>query len=611
MDIAGKLIVMIGMAAAANAVLYAEMMDPIPATLFGQNLEHTRSSITGGLSAELVRNRKFAGKPSREGLAREWESFGCRAFYDHMLGCGVGRHLQERPMPRRNEIASQKITTLADGGLAGIRQRNLALRKGVGYDFTARVRSAFEEDSVNWSVRVVRADGTVVAERDFVTKGKAWSEIAFGFESAADDDVALEIGVRGRMSGLVGAVSLMPRDSLRGMRRDVIAKMREIGTSIVRWPGGNFAGEYRWRDCQLPRDERAPLQSALESETQAYTGGFDVNDIGTDDILALCDELGAEPYFTINAAWELPEDSADWVRYCGGRVRHWSLGNEFGHPHMEGPKTPEEYTALARRHAAAMLEADPQLKLCASGHYPDTFRPWIEKSAIPLADIVREISVHCYTWPKTFDYSSPERIEASYRSTLEVSDGCFDRLHEMRALMPKGLSMSFDEWNFWYAWFRDDDAIQGVYAMHFLHRLMREYKELGVSCCCFFQAINEGAIRVYPRSVRLTSTGEALRLAKSHIGGVPVGDLPREVFGTVHQTGEHRFTVYNPSALKSLRVRLPVGAVMKLAASEILGTDDPYAGTRYQPVNLAPVREEGAYTLDLPPRAIGLVVFGK
>ena len=39
----------------------------------------------------------------------------------------------------------------------------------------------------------------------------------------------------------------MPADNFRGMRADVIENLREIGTSIVRWPGGNFAGEYRWR----------------------------------------------------------------------------------------------------------------------------------------------------------------------------------------------------------------------------------------------------------------------------------------------------------------------------------------------------------------------------
>ena len=31
-------------------------------------------------------------------------------------------------------------------------------------------------------------------------------------------------------------------------------KIREIGPSLIRWPGGNFSGEYRWMDGLLPAD---------------------------------------------------------------------------------------------------------------------------------------------------------------------------------------------------------------------------------------------------------------------------------------------------------------------------------------------------------------------
>ena len=45
--------------------------------LFGCNLEHTRSCIYTGLSAQMVRNRKFAGKPTAcEGCAIEWFPLG-------------------------------------------------------------------------------------------------------------------------------------------------------------------------------------------------------------------------------------------------------------------------------------------------------------------------------------------------------------------------------------------------------------------------------------------------------------------------------------------------------------------------------------------------------
>ena len=50
--------------------------------LFGSNLEHTRSCIYTGLSAQMVRNRKFAGKPTAcEGCAIEWFSLGERGVF--------------------------------------------------------------------------------------------------------------------------------------------------------------------------------------------------------------------------------------------------------------------------------------------------------------------------------------------------------------------------------------------------------------------------------------------------------------------------------------------------------------------------------------------------
>ena len=49
--------------------------------LFGHNLEHTRAAVGGGLSAQMLRNRKFCGKPSPYGIASEWEGIGDRAFF--------------------------------------------------------------------------------------------------------------------------------------------------------------------------------------------------------------------------------------------------------------------------------------------------------------------------------------------------------------------------------------------------------------------------------------------------------------------------------------------------------------------------------------------------
>lgn len=607
-----KMLVRLSPALAGLALLTADAADvrSVPAFLFGQNFEPTRAAMSGGLSAELVRNRKFPGMPGRDGVAREWSAFGTRAVYELQAGRGYVRHAARSAMLRRNEINAQKITSLAADGFAGIAQGGLPLQAGKKYRFCANVRGEFDEDAVDWRVRFVAADGLVVAEKSCVSQGRMWYRFELIFTAEADADVQLKLGVVGRGSGAVGTVSLMPLDNFCGFRRDVVEALKSIGTSVVRWPGGNFAGDYRWLDGTLPRDERAPIQSVMEIETQPYTSGYDMNDIGTDEILALCRELEAKPFFTVNLAWDSPKDSAEWVTYCKGAVKDWSLGSKFGYGHMEGPNTPKEYAQLARAHGEAMKAADRSISLVASGLYPYQANPWLAESGKPLMDLAPCISAHVYTNPQ-FDCSTPGRTARSVENAVAIVDKVFEHLQQMRMQMPERMAISLDEWNLWNAWYREDGGLQGVYAMKFLHRLMSDWQKLNLKRACFFQAVNEGALRVEARSVRLTAQGEALRLAKGHIGGLPVPCESPHAFGTETVPGEWFFTIYNPSSTDLCEVVLPVEAGAEVKEAEILTVGDPYPGTRYVRDSLDARRSADgkSYLIRIRPLSIGSIVF--
>ena len=344
--------------------------------LFGQNLEHTRSCIYGGLSAQLIRNRKFAGKPSRDGIAAEWQAFGKTAVYE-LLTESYTRHLGASAMPRRNELSSQCIQNLGSDTISGIQQSGLSLIADKYYLFRAAMRS-FNCEPCRVVVRMTAGE-KVLAEQNFNTESAEWKVVECQFGPFEEVDATISIGVKKMRTIIVGMVSLLPENHFHGMRSDVVTHLKEIGTSILRWPGGNFAGEYRWRDGLLSPDERAPLQSFTEDETQPYSHGYDFNELDTDAVVAICREIEAEPFFTINPVWDSPEESAAWVEYCNGpansqmgklraergfpepyHVRFWSLGNEMGYGHMEGPHTPSEYEALSRRHAQAMLKVSPR-----------------------------------------------------------------------------------------------------------------------------------------------------------------------------------------------------------------------------------------------------------
>lgn len=580
----------------------------IPSAIFGQNIEHTRSAVQGGLSAQLVRNRKFAGKSSRIGVAQMWEPYGSKAFYHHLDGHSCTRHAARSRMRRRNERASQVIGCLEENGEAGIRQVGVGIRGGVPHNFRAVVSTLHPVDT-RFVLRV-SANGKTIAEHEFTVNTRTrgdWKRIAFDFTVEKDVTAEISVGVKGRRYGIAGAVSVMPADNFRGMRADVIENLRDIGTSIVRWPGGNFAGEYRWRDGLIADpDERAPLQSFSEIETHPHTLGFDSNDIGMEDIIALCDRIGAKPFFTINAAWESPEDSAEWVKACNGRVKLWSLGNEMGYGHMEGPRGPKAYAQTVRPHAEAMLKVDPSLHIVSSGVYPGG-QDWIEHSAKVLADVAPTISYHRYDkWFALYDYSTPKTTAALYNEVSKCADDAMAALEKFRSRLPSDIGISYDEWNLWYAWYRKEGIVEGLYAAKMLNGLMRNWERAGIEYVCYFQPINEQAICVSPFESHLTSLGEAMRQWKGHVGGVPAAlpDLPGDAFVTDGTDGSRYITAYNFSTTETKTIRVPVAGSGTVSWGETLVPNGLDTGCRYERRPFMGGVADGFCTMTLPPASM-------
>lgn len=357
----------------------------ISSYLFGDNLEHTRDSINGGISAEMLKNRKFAGKPGRFGCANEWYQIGDKAYL--YFGDPYTKHADGYRMIRAHECNSQIITNY-NGEKSGIGQSGLYLSANTEYKIEI-VCKVFSKISLLIEIKdqkntVFYSETKDVDLADFKT-------VEFNFTIPETiENAKIEITFSEKSTLTVGAVSLMPTENFHSMRWDVVNKLKEIGVRLLRWPGGNFAGEYNWKDGLLPRNKRAPFQSYLWLETQPHTFGYDFHEINIDDFIALCNEIGAEPYVTINPTWNTPKESAEWVEYCNGdenttygklriergyekpyNVQFWSLGNEFGYGHMEGANTPYEYSKAVSTHAKEMLKVSNNLILCSSGPYPN------------------------------------------------------------------------------------------------------------------------------------------------------------------------------------------------------------------------------------------------
>ena len=533
--------------------------------LFGNNLEHTRSSVCNGLSAQMLKNRKFVGKPSAmEGVAQGWYVIGEKTYC--AFSTPYTHHYSEHyHMKRMLECNAQQVINFNVGEESGIGQHEIFISSGIIYEFAIVLKS--KENMVlqislsdRWGKTVYVSDSLNVKKND------QWERYTLELSPLQDDpdgDLRITFSTEGCLD--IGCVSLMNKNNFRGMRIDVIEAMKDIGIKLLRWPGGNFAGEYNWFDGLLPVDERAPLESYQHLETQPHTLGYDFHEINTDDFIALCREIGAEPFITINPAWNTPEENAAWVEYCNGNantaygslraergnaepynVMLWSLGNEFGYGHMEGDNSANGYSHLARENGMRMLEVSPNLTLCSSGPYPN--KEWIDYSAKPLADIAKFVSLHYYAggYKNGPSYASAEEIRESYKTCVSSVKIAQNKVRKMRELLgDETIKISFDEWNVWYGWYRPSCLIDGIFTGMMMNMIIGEAQTRGIGFACQFEAVNESAIRVTPTSALLTATGQALALMKVHAEGTLL--YADDCSVATEKEGTVSITVVNPS----------------------------------------------------------------
>ncbi len=135
-----------------------------------------------------------------------------------------------------------------------------------------------------------------------------------------------------------------PSADQHGLRRDVVDLVRELGVTIVRYPGGNFVSGYRWEDGIGPREQRPSRLDPAWHVTET-------NEFGLHEFMDFAAKAGVEPMMAINLGTRGITEALDLVEYCnvpGGstwsdlrrangaeepfNVRMWCLGNE-----MDGP----------------------------------------------------------------------------------------------------------------------------------------------------------------------------------------------------------------------------------------------------------------------------------
>ena len=247
-----------------------------------------------------------------------------------------------------------------------------------------------------------------------------------------------------------------------GFRGDVLELVRDLGVTIVRYPGGNFVSGYDWEDGIGPRESR-PRRLDLAWRS------IETNQVGTDDFLAWARAGGRRadaggqhgharrrrrppPRRVLQRAGA----ARDWADRRPGDpygVRVWCIGNEMDGPWQIGHKDAVAYGKLANEAGKAMRLVDPSIELvvCGSSHSRmPTFGAW-ENTVLDLAwDVADHVSLHTYYDPARF-----ESREAFLAASLDL-DRTIDAVAATadavaaRKRSRRRVSLSVDEWNVWY-----------------------------------------------------------------------------------------------------------------------------------------------------------------
>lgn len=257
-----------------------------------------------------------------------------------------------------------------------------------------------------------------------------------------------------------------------GFRTDVQELVRELGVTLVRYPGGNFVSGYDWEDGIGPVSER-PARLDLAWKTT------ETNHVGIDEFMRWVNAVGCEPMVAVNFGTRGIDAACNLLEYAnhpGGTawsdrrikngsvephgIRVWCLGNEMDGPWQIGHKSAHEYGRLAAEAARAMRRIDPTIELVAcgsSGSWMPTFGAWEAEVLEHCHDLVDFISLHAY-----YEQHGDDRV--SFLASAVDMDHMIERVTATsdaiaaRLRSPRRLSLAFDEWNVWYQQRFDGDA---------------------------------------------------------------------------------------------------------------------------------------------------------
>ena len=514
--------------------------DVINPYIYGQFIEHLGRCIYGGIWAEMLEDRKFF-HPIKTTYA-PYVSMKDTDFP------GIGASPWEInsgkvEMSKQDVFVGRHTPVLADGTkISQHRLGTLAGKEYIGYIWLKPVLGT-PKVSVSFG-----SETTTISP-----KPGSYAKFPYRFKAdKTSDEMTISVAVDGGPIAL-GTLSIMPADNIKGMRRDTLKQLKDLGGTIYRWPGGNFVSGYDWRDGIGDRDRRPPRGNPA-------WGGVEHNDFGTDEFIQFCKEIGTDPLIAVNTGFGDAYTAAQWVEYCNGsaktiggswRVKNgyrkpydikiWCVGNEMWGDFQLGYMKLDHYTRKHNWVSEAMLKADPSLTLIGSGDLGDpdvtgldgksANRSWSKGMLERSSEYMDLISEHFYDgrlpWNKNQRFPINQAVKQMATNIRKKADGHRKMQKGMKHLNGKTIPIAMDEWNYWHRDYTygelgcEYDLADALGIAAGLHEFFRQSDIIQIAT--YAQTVNViGAIKTNRTAAEMESTGLVLQVYRQRYGSIPV-----------------------------------------------------------------------------------------
>jgi alpha-N-arabinofuranosidase len=557
--------------------------------LFGGFLEHMHTCIEGGLWAEALPDRKFGDTATPD--------------------APLGRFWRVQGDPTKVTRSNNAIVLSPAGGAVGVDLTGIHGVPGKRYRGTAFINT----ERFSGEIEFAYLHGERVLERGKARvpqiKGRFATQTLVA--PAGTEPSTMRFIVRGNGAFIIGTPTLMPVSTTAGINPAILPLLKQLSPTWLRWPGGNFAQTYHWRDGIGPRNDRPPRPNMAWPK-----GPVESNDFGTDEFIAVCRALRAEPVICVNVGGNgaTAQEAADWVRYCkrrGHKVKHWELGNEiYGHWEV-GHTNATAYARACLDYIETMRAADKTIKFIAVGHDLHWNRTVLKQ----IGGQIDYLAQHLYTNHREFDGVMAEPLR--YGKFLG------DLKNLIQTECPgRDIRVTLNEWNLHDRGFHNWSKAAALFGAGMIHMLARQ--DGFVDYACSSDLINGwpgGVIQYDKGRAFLTPLGEVLAIYRQRLVGkrtaVICDTSALDVLAVRNATGSrHTVAVLNRDLKRDFSLKLDFGKWKPHAAEEwTISGDSPVHKRDFQnPAAVAPRTRKltkglADYRLAAPAHSVTVVEF--